>query len=157
MAKKTGARRTSKRVKQEMDAKREEMLAQVKAGEYRVSELETLTLQKLKAQGEAAGEKFKAAQAEAVRLQGDARRAAARFQDGVNKVFKAHGFEEWFSVDLTEDRGGLVTEDAELKAQVEAQRAKKAKEKESKETKDAKDTEVPAPAAKAASGKGTHK
>jgi len=159
-SKKTRAKRTAKRAgkaKSKDDLKREAVLAQVRERKYRVSEVELLKLQKLKYQGEAIGTKLQAAQEKLAELQVKAQTASARFQAEVDRVFKAHGFEEWFSIDLSdEESGGLVTENTQLKKQLEAAQDAASKESEPEGDKDTEapeePQEEPAPAAEEASG-----
>jgi hypothetical protein len=83
--------------------------SRIDRGEVRVTELETLRLQKLMHQANSASHQYVNLQNQANQAKQQAMKASAEFQTLVTDVKAAHGLKIWHDISLTDEQGGLVT------------------------------------------------
>lgn len=114
----------------EEEAQMEERDALIEAGEYEISEVELLRLQKLMYQNNVAATDFNHLQEKLGEAQQKAMKAQGRFRKELQAVKKAHELEEWHDIKLDDEDGGVVYVDPRRKEEVEKQRKAKEEDKE---------------------------
>ena len=111
---KTGKRRTAKR-------KTDSKTTKIAKGDYRVTLLETLELQKLMHQANSLAQDFMLKQNQMQEAQLKAIKGRQEFENKLAEVREEHGLEAWHDIALDDENGGLVRVNA--RSQAEADKA----------------------------------